>query len=207
VIIPYEIEGELRSDLPTVVFTGHRKGTPTHESTIRHFFRTIHASLPLSTIVVGGALWFDTIIAEEAACSPHTCHLVLARPFVGHDDRWPSVARDRFRATWEAAQVRVTVCDSGSHGAYHIRNSWMLDRAVEAVDRNGPGNGYVSSWWDGREHGGTRACIREAHRRGLSVGNWFPRMPPRVGPDLPAALVLFRARLLRRRQILLNGGD
>lgn len=193
-ITPHHIEspfygGAEFPTIATVAHTGHRSVDSAHLPRLNEGFRIRWRDGPTRLVVVGGAMGWDTIVAENALLYPKTCRLLIARPFAGHESGWPAEWRKRFLETWSRADVRVTVCAYDRftcRKSYHIRNGYMLDLAQNAVRELGPGWGYLDSYWDGveRNGSGTWATIREALRREMSVNNYFPGQHPRVKPSV-----------------------
>lgn len=190
-IVPSETIGTIPV-LPTIAHTGHRRVESAHIPRLLETFRTVLRNGPERLIVTGGAMGWDTIVAEQALLYPQTCRLLVARPYAGHDSGWPGEWRKRFAETWDRAAIRVTVCpvsDSKIKQTYHIRNAYMLQLAEQAprLDHASRRPDHsLTAYWDGQERtgSGTWATIKEALKRGIPVSNWYPGQAPRVDPVL-----------------------
>jgi uncharacterized phage-like protein YoqJ len=123
-------------------------------------------------VITGMAIGWDLAIAAAAVALdiPFTA----AVPFEGQEKRWPADAQRRYRALLaRAAKIDIVSPYPGSE-AFLERNRWIVDRS----DR-------MSALWDGGTTGGTAACVRYAHSRGVPVENLWGLW---IGDPLAAVL-------------------
>ena len=149
-----------------VAFTGHRKidGPP---GEVRHFLLSKLANdRRIWKTISGGALGWDQV-ALTASKQAGLYHL-LAEPFLGFWEKWPPHIVEeymelKYRELHEDDDEVVQVSDPGyENWKYHARNEYMVNRADE-----------VWAWWDGTRKGGTYACLKYAHKKGIPIVNIY----------------------------------
>ena len=102
-------------------------------------------------VISGGALGWDQALA--AAAMSLGIATVLALPFPGFEDRWPTSSKAYLHSLMQRADEVVFVCDPGYAGwKMQKRNEWMVDRADT-----------VLALWNGTP-GGTANCIAYANK-------------------------------------------
>jgi uncharacterized phage-like protein YoqJ len=137
-------------------FTGHRPdkfgGYDERSPRIIEVKRRLRAAIDwlesneqMNGYICGGALGIDTWAADIVLEMGRP--LILALPFEGFQDRWPSSSQSRLARHRERASHVFVVCPSFSMAAYQRRNEWMVDRSQ-----------FVISAWDGSP-GGTANCL------------------------------------------------
>lgn len=98
-------------------------------------------------VITGMALGFDGLCAE--VCLELKIPFIAAVPFVGQEDLWKSVYKNRYKFVLTQAESVVIVSEGGyTDEKYHIRNRWIVDNCDELV-----------AYYDGAPNGGTKQCI------------------------------------------------
>lgn len=116
----------------------------------------------VTTVIAGGALGWDTALAEAAIRLKR--YLILALPFPGFEDRWPSESKARLYAHMAQADEHYFVREAG-YAAWKMqeRNKWMVDHCDE-----------VLALWNGTS-GGTSNCIAYANKVGKPINNLWEK--------------------------------
>jgi uncharacterized phage-like protein YoqJ len=115
-------------------------------------------------VISGLAQGWDTAVA--AAALTRGVPLVAAIPFKGQENRWPEVAKERYRLMLKmAAEIRIVSTGTYSPEKMQIRNEWMVDHAD-----------YLIALFDGSQ-GGTRNCLlyRRDHKPDMPCENLWPQ--------------------------------
>lgn len=116
-------------------------------------------------VITGMAEGFDLLMA--AAAKELGLEVWTARPWTNHTagKDWIDLYGE---ITDYAARTRVVVESETypGHWCMHKRNEWMVDNAT-----------HVMAYWNGKETGGTVACIRYANKVGKPIANIFDDPP------------------------------
>lgn len=127
-------------------------------------------------VLTGMAQGVDQWVAE--ICLELGVPYVAVIPCVGQDGRWGAGARADYRRLVQAA-ADVVVVSPGAYAAWkmHARNRWIVDRCQ-----------VLLAVWDGRDEGGTGACVAYARQRGRRVVRIDPGLAPAVAAPGPRRL-------------------
>lgn len=147
-----------------VAGTGHRPDKlggyteDVHEKLVELAMGFLRANPDIDHVVAGGALGWDTALAEAAIRMK--LYLTLALPFPGFEDRWPDKSKALLYAHMAQADDVVFVCEPGYAGwKMQERNKWMVDNTD-----------FVLALWDGSA-GGTSNCVNYAMKRKVAIVN------------------------------------
>lgn len=164
-----DLDGDTLAD--TVAFTGHRRigGSWDEDRDIVHWVKQklfdavveLHESVGITTFISGMATGTDMWGAEAVVelQDEEDVDLVAAVPFKDQDARWPDEQQRRYRRLLKKADRRVLVNDGDfAYWKYFERNAWMVDHAD-----------LVVAVYDGREEGGTYACLQDAVSKGVPI--------------------------------------
>lgn len=113
------------------------------------------------TIICGLANGFDLWAGAEAVRLGYP--VWAAKPWKNHGPRKSDV--ELYAEVIEAAEKVVVVTDVDDYPGpwvYHKRNEWMVDNAER-----------VLAYWNGKERGGTFACIKYARKVGKPIRNIY----------------------------------
>ena len=112
-------------------------------------------------VLTGMAQGWDHAMAAASIALDIPFTAVL--PFVGQEDRWPPVARSRYRRLLDKADAVQIVSQSGTGRGFRemmqLRNEWIVDHS----------DGIAALYDGGR--GGTANTLAYANRRGVPVRN------------------------------------
>jgi uncharacterized phage-like protein YoqJ len=150
-----------------ISFTGHRNiNESTFRPAVADTLSKIKAKYPDALVNVGGAIGTDMVAGEEALKAGFD--IVMVMPFAydnekgrwSHTTYWPKAQRDRLDYLVKNAQHVHVVNDTTKVTAkgYHARNTALVDHGDVVLSR-----------WDGRGHGGTYNCIKQANGKGVPV--------------------------------------
>ena len=146
-----------------IALTGHRSEECISEEHVRDRVRTVLQELQdgpgLPTIITGMANGFDLWGGSEAV--RFGAPVWAARPWSTHAARRGD--EGLYAEIVEAAERVVVVTEADQYPGpwvYHKRNEWMVDNA----DR-------VLAYWNGKQRGGTYACLNYANKVGRPVRN------------------------------------
>lgn len=119
-------------------------------------------------VITGMALGWDQAIAEAAI--ELNIPFIAAVPFIGQEQAWKAIkVRERYREILKHAQEVKIVSEGGYHPYKMIvRNNWM-------VDQLGSDDGILALW-NGRQEGGTYACIQYARSQGFTFYNVWNKL-------------------------------
>lgn len=138
-------------------FSGHRKFDGSYDDTTRTG-EWIKAKLAVlirkaiahgyRTFVCGGALYLDTLAAEEVIRQRNAgadIRLVLAIPCVGQDSRWTPESRERYQRILATADC-VHYVSKGEYkpGCMDARDRWMIHNVsavIAFLERESSGTG------------------------------------------------------------------
>lgn len=157
--------------ISTVCFTGHRPSdlgtTPAvAKSALR---KAIAEAIKrgATTFIAGGAIGVDTYASQlviEAKASNPSIKLYIAVPFRGFTKYWSNAQRVEYADIIRKCDGFKVICDKPSKHAYHVRNSFMVDRAD-----------LVIAYWSGKRNGGTYATVQYAQQTHTPVVNCYPK--------------------------------
>lgn len=140
-----------------VAITGHRADSFTNEVWVRKTIREVLGDIPASHVIQGMANGVDLWSAAEA------WHLGLpftaVKPWATHSagQKW-NAAYEWAEKNAEKIQVISPATTYPGVQIYQTRNIWMVDHAD-----------VVLAVWDGRNKGGTYACIQYALKEGKAI--------------------------------------
>ena len=149
----------------TCCFTGHRN-LPIHQE--EEIWQRVCTRLyPLLErgvryFGVGGALGFDTLVAEKLLDLRKTypqIRVILVQPFQGYQSRWTPAQQVRAAAVENRADKVVICCRTPSREAFLARDRHLVDGSAYCI-------GYCT-----RSTGGTAYTLRYAQKQGLQVWN------------------------------------
>jgi len=150
-----------------ISFTGHRNiNESTFRSAIAETLSKIKAKYPDALVNVGGAIGTDMVAGEEALKAGFDIVMVL--PFAydhdkgqwAHTKYWNKSQRTRLDYLVQNARHIHVVNDTTTVTAkgYNVRNTALVDHGDVVLSR-----------WDGRGHGGTYNCIKQANGKSVPV--------------------------------------
>jgi uncharacterized phage-like protein YoqJ len=115
---------------------------------VTRFAKIIVPRFNATTIISGMAIGWDTAISLGAL--EHNVPLIAAVPFIGQEQIWPQIAKDRYYDILKhAAEVHI-ICEGGYAGwKYHARDKWMVEKCEEMI-----------ALYNGHPKGGTASTIR-----------------------------------------------
>ena len=150
----------------TVCCTGHRRIAAERQAVIRDQTDRHMRSLitrGFDTILVGGALGFDTL-AQLAALRlreefPYL-RVVMAIPCEGQDARWSEREREIYALLRRRADSEIVLAPRYTDGCMLARNRFMVDHSSACI-----------ACYDGRQWGGTFYTVRYAEKQGVPVFN------------------------------------
>ena len=149
----------------TCCFTVHRNLPAGLDSAIWHHVYS-HLQPLISQGVcyfgVGGALGFDTLIAEkmlELRAENNQLKIILVLPFRGYQNRWSASQILRASFIEQRADKIVYCCEKASREAFLARNRHLVDCSAYCI-------GYCT-----RSTEGTAYTLRYAKAQGLTVWN------------------------------------
>lgn len=149
----------------TCCFTGHRN-LPIHQE--EEIWQRVCTRLyPLLErgvryFGVGGALGFDTLVAEKLLDLRKTypqIRVILVQPFQGYQSRWTPAQQARAAAMENRVDKVVICCRTPSREAFLARDRHLVDGSAYCI-------GYCT-----RSTGGTAYTLRYAQKQGLQVWN------------------------------------
>ncbi len=121
------------------------------------YLHYINKTNPISEVISGMALGWDTAIAEAAL--QLSLPLVCAIPFPQQPALWPSHSVAYWAEIKAKAKEVHIVSDFYTPTAFQQRNEWMVDRA-----------NYILALWNGSE-GGTANCLTYARLKNKFILN------------------------------------
>ena len=111
---------------------------------------------------VGGALGFDTLVAEKLPAlreSQPKIRIILVQPFSGYQSRWTPAQQARAAAVEARVDKVVVCCQTPGREAFLARDRHLVDGSPCCIA------------WCTRATGGTAYTLRYAQRQGLRVWN------------------------------------
>jgi ribA/ribD-fused uncharacterized protein len=150
-----ELAPELADQWTRVALTGHRpQGLPAGSEPwladeLRRIVEKLVAAHGMREAISGAAAGADLLWSEAANAAG--VPVWLYQPYVGHDQRWAQVWRDRLTAARLAAARVDTLGDSYSVAVLHARSDWMIRDA----------NAVVSVFDPDRRSGGTWQALQK----------------------------------------------
>jgi uncharacterized phage-like protein YoqJ len=154
-----------------IAITGHRDIDKRTVEAAKWWVSQIARKYPKATIITGGALGTDMLVATLAIKAGLRSKVYLPFEFETHTSRWNAASKAGLRWVMERSEVRVVGSSEYSTKLYFRRNERMVDDAD-----------LVIAFWDGREEGGTFGCMKYAEHKGKRVFDAFDR---REVPALP----------------------
>lgn len=158
-------------NISTVCFTGHRPSdlgtTPAVAKSALRKAITEAIKRGATTFIAGGAIGVDTYASQlviEAKASNPSIKLYIAVPFRGFTKYWSNAQRIEYADIIRKCDGFKVICDKPSKHAYHVRNSFMVDRAD-----------LVIAYWSGKRSGGTYATVQYAQQTHTPVVNCYPK--------------------------------
>lgn len=145
--VSHQISG-LRRDEKRIAITGHRDIGKRTVDAAKWWVSQIAQKYPQSTIITGGALGTDMLVATLAIKAGLKSKVYLPFEFETHTSRWNATSKTAFRWVLERSEVVVVGGSEYSVRLYFRRNERMVDNAD-----------LVLAFYDGREDGGTVGCI------------------------------------------------
>ena len=150
-------------EVKAACFTGHRIiGADFSEEMLdRYLDRLIEVGY--NTFICGGALGFDTIVAEKIIrlrkSAPHIrLHLYL--PCKDQDRRWSAADRKRYKRILDSADHVEVIAESYYDGCMRDRNYRMVDNARICI-----------CYLNNETKSGTAQTVRYAKKNGVAVIN------------------------------------
>lgn len=149
----------------TCCFTGHRNLPIHQEEEIWQRVRTrLYPLLERGVryFGVGGALGFDTLVAEKLLNLRKTypqIRVILVQPFQGYQSRWTPAQQACAAAVENRVDKVVICCQTPSREAFLARDRHLVDGSAYCI-------GYCT-----RSTGGTAYTLRYAQKQGLQVWN------------------------------------
>jgi len=147
-----------------IAITGHRDVDKRTVDTAKWWICRIAQKYPQATVITGGALGTDMLVATLAIKSGLRSKVYLPFEFETHTQRWNSASKANLRWVLDHSEVRVVGGRKYSVRLYYRRNERMVDDAD-----------LVIAFWDGREEGGTFGCMKYAQHKHKRVFNAFDR--------------------------------
>ena len=147
-----------------IAVTGHRDISKRTVESAKWWVSQIAQKYPQSTIITGGALGTDMLVATLAIKAGLKSKVYLPFSFSTHTQRWNYASKANLRWVLERSEVRVVGGNRYSVKLYYRRNERMVDNAD-----------LVLAFWDGREEGGTFGCMKYAEHCGKRVFDAFDR--------------------------------
>lgn len=150
----------------TCCFTGHRNVPKKDVDQILNRVETIVRALVkkgVTTFCVGGAIGYDTIIAQHLIYLREVKNLkikvILICPFDGFTNHWNQSQQKEFTALLPHFDEVIYKEKTGSRDAYLSRNRELVDRSAYCI-------AYCT-----RNYGGTAYTVRYAMKSGVIVLN------------------------------------
>jgi uncharacterized phage-like protein YoqJ len=144
--------------------TGHRPEDCEDEGIVRLKAR-IKLRDKVDIFICGMAAGFDLWAADEAR--ELGIPVWAARPWKGHESRKEDV--ELYERIMKYADMVVNVNEAKDYPGpwvYHKRNEWMVDNAT-----------HVMAYWNGKESGGTYACMNYARKVKKPIANIYHDPP------------------------------
>ena len=111
---------------------------------------------------VGGALGFDTLVAEKLLAlreSRPQIRIILVQPFPGYQSRWTPAQQARAAVVEARVDKVVVCCQTPGHEAFLARDRHLVDGSSCCIA------------WCTRSTDGTAYTLRYAQKQGLRVWN------------------------------------
>ena len=147
-----------------IAITGHRDIDKRTVEAAKWWVSQIARKYPQATIITGGALGTDMLVATLAIKAGLRSKVYLPFEFDTHTARWNYASKANLRWVLDRSEVRVVGGSEYSTKLYFRRNERMVDNAD-----------LVIAFWDGREEGGTFGCMKYAEHCGKRVFDAFDR--------------------------------
>lgn len=142
-----------------IAVTGHRPEECEDEEIVRARLREALSEAQPARVIVGMAAGVDLWAGDEALSLGLT--VWAAKPWAGHRPRKGD--EELYARVLDGASEVVNVTPSEEYpGAwcYHKRNEWMVDHAT-----------HILTYWNGRQRGGTFACLKYTKKVGKPIRN------------------------------------
>jgi len=153
-----------RKDETRIAVTGHRDIDKRTVEAAKWWVDRIARKYPNATIITGGALGTDMLVATLAIKAGLNSKVYLPFEFDTHTSRWNATSKAQLRWVLDRSEVVVVGASEYSVRLYYRRNERMVLNAD-----------LVLAFWDGREDGGTAGCIRYAQYKNKKVFDAFSR--------------------------------
>jgi uncharacterized phage-like protein YoqJ len=147
-----------------IAVTGHRDIDKRTVEAAKWWVSQIARKYPQATIITGGALGTDMLVATLAIKAGLRSKVYLPFEFETHALRWNAASKANLRWVLDHSEVVVVGSSNYSVRRYFRRNERMVDDAD-----------LVIAFWDGREDGGTVGCIKYAQHKHKRVFDAFSR--------------------------------
>jgi len=147
-----------------IAVTGHRDIDKRTVESAKWWVSQIARKYPQATIITGGALGTDMLVATLAIKAGLRSKVYLPFEFETHALRWNAASKANLRWVLDHSEVVVVGNSNYSIRRYFRRNERMVDDAD-----------LVIAFWDGREDGGTVGCIKYAQHKHKRVFDAFSR--------------------------------
>ena len=154
----------LRRDEKCIAITGHRDIGKRTVDAAKWWIGVIARKYPEATIITGGALGTDMLVATLSIKAGLNSKVYLPFEFETHTSRWNATSKASLKWVLERSEVVVVGGSEYSVRLYFRRNERMVDNAD-----------LVLAFWDGREDGGTVGCIKYAQHKHKQVFDAFDR--------------------------------
>jgi uncharacterized phage-like protein YoqJ len=147
-----------------IAITGHRDISKRAVDAAKWWILRIAQKYPQATIITGGALGTDMLVATLAIKAGLRSKVYLPFEFETHTARWNYASKANLRWVMDRSEVVVVGNSNFSVRWFFRRNERMVDDAD-----------LVIAFWDGREDGGTVGCIKYAQHKHKQVFDAFSR--------------------------------
>jgi len=154
----------LRQSEKRIAVTGHRDIDKCTVETAKWWISRIAQKYPQATVITGGALGTDMLVATLAIKAGLRSKVYLPFEFETHALRWNAASKANLRWVLDRSEVVVVGNSNYSVRRYFRRNERMVDNAD-----------LVIAFYDGREDGGTVGCIKYAQHKHKRVFDAFSR--------------------------------
>jgi uncharacterized phage-like protein YoqJ len=152
-----------------IAITGHRDIDKRTVEAAKWWVSQIARKYPQATVITGGALGTDMLVATLAIKAGLRSKVYLPFEFETHTARWNAASKANLRWVLDRSEVRVVGGSEYSTKLYFRRNERMVDNAD-----------LVIAFWDGREEGGVArneaiSCMKYAQHKHKQVFDAFSR--------------------------------
>lgn len=139
----------------TCCFSGHRIIAKHDINIVKHNIDVVIHNLynkGYLTFISGGALGFDTIVAEAVIkyrTSEPDIRLIMALPCKEQAHKWTSSQQDKYKSILKLADEVIYVSDNFTPRCMHKRNEFMVDNSsalVAYIKKPASGTAYTISY-------------------------------------------------------------